>query len=78
MIAEPRMERAGTGNMCEQVLHLVGENFAALEINVLGVSRCERYCNQLQCSLLRRPPTLMIISAATSRRDIVPDVLATM
>jgi len=76
MIAEPSMQRAGSGNMREQVLHLVGENLAAFEVNIFGVSRRERNCDQLHCSLFGCSPALVVVAAATGCRNVVPDISA--
>ena len=74
MTAQPRMQRARPRNMRQQILHLVRKYSTALEINVLGVVRCERNRYELHRSLLWRSATLIVVATATGRRDVGPGI----
>src|SRR3970282_1780142 len=56
--------------MREQVLHLIGENAAPFQIDVLGVSRRERHGYELQGRFLGRAPALVIVAAAARGDDV--------
>ena len=62
--------------MCQQVFHLVGKNPATFEVNIFGVCRCERHCDELHGRLLRRPAALVVVAAPARSSDVVPYVLA--
>jgi len=73
---QPRMQWTRARDMREQILHLIRQNAAPLEVYVLGVGRRERHGDQLQCCLLWRTATLEVIAASACRRNIVPGVRA--
>src|SRR5690606_11755426 len=71
---QPGVQRARARDVREQVLHLVGEHPPALEVDVFGVSRGERYGDELQAGLFRRSSTLVVVAAAAGGGDVVPGV----
>lgn len=68
------MKRARSWKMSPQELHLVRQDFPALQIDVLGMGRDKRHRNQLHSGLFRCPAGLEVVAADTGGDDIVPVV----
>src|SRR5690606_23177501 len=68
------VQRTGAREMRQQVLHLVGQHAAALQINVLRIRRGERHGDQLQAGLFGRAPSLQIVAATAGGHDVRPRV----
>src|SRR5882724_5700818 len=67
-----------TGEVSEQVLHLVREHTPPLEENIFRIGGREWHGNELHLRLLGRSRGLLIVTPAAGRYDIGPDVDATL
>src|SRR5690554_2206835 len=56
------VQRTRAREMREQILHLVGQHAAALQIDVFRVRRREGHGDQLQTSLFGRAPSFQIVA----------------
>ena len=73
-VAQARVQRARAREVRQQVLHLIREHAAALQIDVLGIRRRERHGDELEPRLFRRAAALVVVAAAAGRHDVGPDV----
>ena len=64
--------------MRQQKLHLVSQDFASLEVNVLGVCRGEGNREQLHTRLLRCLTRLVVIAAFAGGDHVGPDIQPTL
>ena len=61
--------------MRQQELHLVVENLASLQIDILCMGGAERDCKQLHTSLLGGSACLVVVASLTGGDNIHPAVL---
>ena len=81
-LAEPArnaiVQRAAARKVGQQILHLVGQYAPALQENVLGVSRGERYRDQLHFGLFGRAPGFFVVAATAGRDHVGPRIDPTL
>ena len=64
--------------MCQQEIHLIVQNLAPLQIDVLRMGRAKRDRKQLHARLFRRPAGLVVIASFTGGDDIDPTILTAL
>lgn len=74
----PAPQHAVTREMGKQEIHLVGQNAAALEIDIFGVCGYERNGQQLHAGLFRSASGLVVVAALAGGDDITPRIGAAL
>lgn len=64
--------------MCQQEIHLIIQDLASLQIDILRMGWAKRDRKQLHARLFRRPASLVIVAALTGGDDIDPTILAAL
>ena len=74
----PSSQYTVTREMCQQEIHLIGQNLPSLQVDVFRMGRAEGDCKQLHAGLFGGPARFVIVAAFTGGDDISPIILSTL
>ena len=61
--------------MGQQEIHLVGQDLAALQVDILGVGRCEGNGQQFHAGLFRCSAGLVVVASLAGCHHVYPGIL---
>ena len=77
-LLDPFAQNTVAREMCQQEVHLIVQNLASLQIDVLRMGRTERDRQQFHARLFGRSAGLVVIASFTGGDNIYPAVLSTL